>query len=457
MDTTLASLADWMPRQRWFAGKGRSPSLRLVADWRLEPSGEADDGVLAVRTLLVSDDGAAPPVLYQVPVVARATTHVDVAAAHVIGDPEPGTTLVDGAHDPAYAAALLQLVAIGGAGSGAAAHARGVPAATRPPADQLALPAGAGATVLTGEQSNTSLVYRTPTPVICKLYRQLHPGLNPDIELQSALAASGSPFVPRAIGWVEGTWTDPADPRRSGVGSLAFAQEFLADVEDAWRVALRAAAAGEDFRDRSRALGAATAQVHRSLADLFDTAEPAASDCAAVVGSWHRRLAIAIAAVPALAERRPAIEAVYARAAEGPWPRLQRIHGDFHLGQAILAPGRGWVLLDFEGEPMRPMAERTRPDLALRDVAGMLRSFDYVAGSIRLDRPDRSSESVRGWAHDARAAFLDGYATESGDAADHPLLLEALELDKAVYEAIYETRNRPTWVGIPLRAIARLA
>ncbi len=121
-------------------------------------------------------------------------------------------------------------------------------------------------------------------------------------------------------------------------------------------------------------------------------------------------------------------------------------------------PGRGWVLLDFEGEPLRPMAERTRRDLALRDVAGMLRSFDYVAGSIRLDDPDCSPGAVREWAQNARAAFLDGYADASGtDLGAQRSLLAALELDKAVYEAIYEARNRPTWVSIPLRAITRLA
>ena len=120
-------------------------------------------------------------------------------------------------------------------------------------------------------------------------------------------------------------------------------------------------------------------------------------------------------------------------------------------------PGRGWVLLDFEGEPLRPMSERVSPDLPLRDVAGMLRSFDYVAGSIRLDQPDRSPEAVREWAQGARQSFVEGYAGTAGAELDvRSALLAALELDKAVYEAIYESRNRPTWVTIPLRAIARL-
>jgi predicted trehalose synthase len=103
------------------------------------------------------------------------------------------------------------------------------------------------------------------------------------------------------------------------------------------------------------------------------------------------------------------------------------------------------------------MSERTSPDLAMRDVAGMLRSFDYVAGSIRLDQPDRSSAAVQEWVHAARRDFIQGYAAVSGvDVDEQQSLLSALELDKAVYEAIYEARNRPTWVTIPLRAIERL-
>ena len=161
--------------------------------------------------------------------------------------------------------------------------------------------------------------------------------------------------------------------------------------------------------------------------------------------------------MPEIAERRAAIESVYDRATSSAWPDHQRIHGDYHLGQVLHVPGRGWVLLDFEGEPLRPMIERTRADLALRDVAGMLRSFDYVAGSIRLDHPDRSPEAAREWAQASRGAFLEGYAMASGtDLEAASSLLAALELDKAVYEAIYEARNRPTWVTIPLRAIARL-
>ncbi|GAA1992238.1 maltokinase N-terminal cap-like domain-containing protein [Microbacterium pumilum] len=450
MDSTLACLAAWMPRQRWYAAKGRPPSLRLVSWWDPPPSDEDPDA--QVRTFLVADEGALPAVLYQIPVVSRATETVEALPQHIIGSPEPGTTFIDGPFDPAYARALVRLVTRGGDGRGPSMVAAGHPTRHVPPDEPRT------ASVLTGEQSNTSLIFRSSgMPIICKVYRQLHPGLNPDIELPTALADAGSPHVPRAIGWIEGRWPDSATAQGTVTGSLAAAQEFLPEVEDAWRVALRAAAHGEDFSERAHALGTATADVHVLLAGLFPTRPSLATDRDATAETWRRRLTIAIAEVPAIADRREAIEGVYRSAHAIEWPPLQRVHGDYHLGQVLQVPGRGWVLLDFEGEPLRPMAERTRPDLALRDVAGMLRSFDYVSGSIRLDNPDRSPEAVRDWAARARRAFLEGYAQTTGADLDAlSPLLAALELDKAVYEAIYEARNRPTWVSIPLGAIGRL-
>ncbi|TQJ31794.1 maltokinase N-terminal cap-like domain-containing protein [Microbacterium sp. SLBN-146] len=452
MDSTLACLAAWMPRQRWYAAKGRPPSLRLIAWWELPAP---DAAGTRLRTYLVADEGALPVVLYQIPIVARATETVDAHPDHIIGSPEPGTTFIDGPFDPAFTDALVRLMLSGGTGAGPRATAKGVVA--------LALPGDSprSATVLTGEQSNTSVIYESAVddeiPIIVKLYRQVHPGLNPDIELASALAAAGSAHVPRAVGAIEGTWPDSETARGGVTGSFAFAQEFLPDVEDAWRVALQSAAAGDDFRERAAALGTTTAEVHLSLARLFPTTSMDAHERESTQASWTRRLAIASAEVPGIAERREQIEDVYRRAATRRWPAAQRIHGDYHLGQVLHVPKRGWVLVDFEGEPLRPMSERTRPDLALRDVAGMLRSFDYVAGSIRLDDPRRDAASVRDWARSARTAFIDAYAAASGTPLDRDdPLLAALELDKAVYESIYESRNRPTWVSIPLRAIERL-
>jgi len=409
MEHTPPGLDAWLTAQRWFTATGDAPRIRVLEDVPVDSA----DPAARVHILIIVDDAARPPIVYQVPLVER--------------DGEPG--FIDGPQDPAYTDALLRAVA--------------------------PTVAGATAELLTGEQSNTSIIFRPPTgtPIICKLYRRLNAGTNPDIELQSAVAAAGSPHVPRTVGRIDGTWPSPSDPTQTDAGALAFAQEFLPGVEDAWRVALRAAEAGEDFAAAASSLGTATADVHLDLARLFPApvADAAARD--AITGAWERRLAIAVAEVPQLAPHRSAVADRYRAAASGPWPSLQRIHGDYHLGQVLQVPGRGWVLLDFEGEPMRPMAERRAPDLALRDIAGMLRSFDYVAGSLAL-RPAMPTEA-RSWAASARGAFLEGYRVRTGSAPAGELL-DALELDKAVYEAIYEARHRPDWLSIPLQAIERL-
>ncbi|WP_353814904.1 maltokinase N-terminal cap-like domain-containing protein [Agromyces sp. SYSU T00266] len=458
MDSALAAIAAWMPDQRWFGGKGHAPVLRRIGAWEL-PVAEA--GVRAM-SLLVMDDAPEPPVLYQVPVVERSTPG-SADESHLIGVLDDGTRLYDGPHDPAFTDALLELIRGGGRAVAHGAAAMGHPAAAasdgrRADADAAPAAGSVPASVLGGEQSNTSIVYRPggEPPVICKVFRQLHHGDNPDVTLQTALGAAGSPHIPPVVGDVLGEWDDVGRAEGRARGHLAFAQEFLPGVEDAWRVALLAAASARDFTDEARALGAAVSEVHASLGASFGR-EPASPDLiAAVAAAWRRRLAIAVAEVPALEPHEAAIAAFYARAEAGAWPDLQRVHGDLHLGQVILAPDRGWFLLDFEGEPMRPMAERRRPDLPVRDVAGMLRSFDYVAGATELLHPERADDA-RAWAASARQAFIDGYVAASGmDLSVYQDLLAAFELDKAVYEAIYETRNRPDWAPIPLRAIEHL-
>ncbi|KAE8762225.1 maltokinase N-terminal cap-like domain-containing protein [Georgenia thermotolerans] len=461
-----AALPAWMARQRWYTGKGREPRLEPVGGLALP----GPDGV-DVATWLVRDVGAAEPVLYQVPLTVRPAAVPGLE--HALVAEAPGQVVYDGCHDPAGAAALLAAVVdearLGPAGGDDDLGARGHRAG--------AAVFATGSRVLRGEQSNTSIIFDVAdgAPVILKVFRVVQAGHNPDVEVQEALASGGSTRVPRPLGDLLGWWPDGD---RRAEGHLAFAQEFLPGVEDAWRVALRALETGTDFADRARALGEATAEVHAVLARALPTAEADEAAREAMLDGWRQRFAAAVEAVPELAARAEDVEAVLRAGAAAPWPPLQRIHGDYHLGQVLDVPGRGWVLLDFEGEPLRPLAERTAPDLPQRDIAGMLRSFDYAAGSATVAARESggSTKTPAGpaaagreagqaaelsaheaWASRAREAFLDGYGAATGrDPRADAALLRALELDKALYEAVYEARNRPDWLPIPLAGVTRL-
>lgn len=409
-DTSTPSdrdLESWIADRRWYASKGSVPRLRTIS---------TDDG-----TRLVLDEAPAVPVLYQSPITS-----------------DPDGAIVDATTDLAWVSAL-------------AARIDAAPDSLSPIGRVTA------ARVLTGEQSNTSVICDTESGdrVIIKVFRVLHHGDNPDVTTQLALTAAGSTRVPRVYGALRADWPDVGRPDGTATGHLAFAQEFLPGLDDAWRVALQEAQAGTPFGDRAEQLGTALADVHRTLAGALPTEPADAPRRDAAVATMHARLDTAAREAPAVADHADAIRAVYARAADASWPDLQRIHGDLHLGQVLSAPDpRGWVFLDFEGEPLRSLDERSLPDVTLRDVAGMLRSFDYVAGALAHDAEPVDAAS---WAAEARTRFLEGYQRGTGaDLAAHSALLDAFELDKAVYEVVYETRNRPDWVGIPLAAVARL-
>jgi predicted trehalose synthase len=439
------ALLAWIPRQRWYAGKGQRASLGWRGGWNMGGP-EAD-----IETYYVIDRQASGATLYQVPVTRR---RIPLDGTDAIWHDGTGY-YYDAPHDPAYAAALLALIATESEADGTRGH-------RQPGAGLMTVTSSA---VLRGEQSNTSIVCRVDdgTPIILKVFRAMHAGDNPDVVLQSAISATGSNLVPTSIGFVSGQWPDSSEPGGLARGHLAFAQEFLEGAEDAWRTAVRAAEAGEDFSLRAKRLGEATAELHAALANALPTREPGRADVDRLLAGMRARADAALAAVPGLAEYRDAIAAAIDAAGDAPWPRLQRIHGDYHLGQ-VLALGERWVVVDFEGEPLRPMSERSQVDLPLRDVAGMLRSFDYAAGAALRSQGPEPELSPTEWARTARSAFLQGYTALKGDtaasssAAGHPhRLLDALELDKALYEAVYEARNRPDWLGIPVEAVRRLA
>ena len=313
---------------------------------------------------------------------------------------------------------------------------------------------------LTVEQSNSSIVF--DENIIVKLFRRIHEGPNPDVEAVAGLLAHGYEHVPAQHGVLE---------RPSGSGSvqhLAVARAFLAGATDGWHLALTSLrilfagnetpdASGGDFGPDAGRLGAITAELHLALAEAFGTSD---ADLAEWVAGFRSQLDRVREHVPAEGISRR-YDQVAQLGATGP---ALRIHGDLHLGQTLRAD-TGWYLIDFEGEPARPLAERIRPSSPLRDVAGMLRSFHYAAQVARWEGAHDQAESqaeAAAWEARARDAFLDKYfGTDGIDALLPPEparqpLLEAFELDKATYEVAYEVGFRPTWVPIPLGAIERL-
>jgi maltokinase len=455
-DEALRLLLDrWVPAQRWFGNKGTSGELLLGGSVNLGPA----DGPGVVQLHVVSAVTTRGEVTtYQVPLVFH-PHRVEGQDAGLVGvlesgpDGRAGSTYVyDGAHDPTFVRPWLRLIQEQGSVStpgGPTANGRRQPGGVPVPVDGTAR-------VLSGEQSNTSVIVDGSPPVIVKLFRTLYGGANPDVVVQSALAAAGSTRVPTPSGWIEGSWSRPDGSAVSG--HLAFASEFLVGTRDAWREASDSLAEHEDFGPQAHTLGQATAEVHRTLAEQLASEVASPARRSELVHALRVRAAWACSQVEDLTGLDDRIRAIHDELDElADFPVLQRIHGDYHLGQVLDAPDRGWVLLDFEGEPLRPISERSDPDLALRDVAGMLRSFDYAAHQSEGGPGEDGEAWSEEWAARCRAEFCLGYADVDGhDPREQVALLAALELDKALYEVVYEARNRPDWIEVPLRAVARL-
>ncbi|MFF9374731.1 phosphotransferase [Streptomyces griseoluteus] len=435
-------LREWLPRQRWFAGKGRAVTgFDLVAATELLPP----DGRLGLYHVLLRVHQppvpGAPPQpgdCYQLLIGVREALPPRLAPAligHVVDGPLDGRTVYDALYDPRPAEVLLEALRTG-ARVGALRFERDPAHEIR---DQLV------ARLMTAEQSNSSVVYGDT--FILKLLRRVTAGINPDLELPLALAREGCARVPAPVAWLRADLdTEPY--------VLAVLQPFMNGAADGWDLALRELAKGEDFTHEARALGRATAEVHTALARALPTVTLGHAQLELMAGGMTERLAAAVQAVPALlpyeAGLRSAFEALADLAREGQTWTAQRVHGDLHLGQCLRSPGDGWSLIDFEGEPSRPLAERRMPQPAVRDIAGMLRSFDYAAHSAKTPAPD--------WAHACRAAYCTGYAEVTGrDPRTDPVMLRAYETDKAIYEVVYEARHRPEWLAVPMSAVRRLA
>ncbi|HEX4834265.1 MAG TPA: phosphotransferase [Trebonia sp.] len=444
------TLATWLVEQRWFAGKGHGlRDLAIVAD-TLVVGGDPE-----LRHLIISVSYGTTVDYYQVLVGFR--DHVPDRLRHaVIGPDEGGRIAYDALHDGDLTKPLLAGFAGEVAFNGISLHK--IPGAE--------FSAGLGSLVLSVEQSNTSLVYGDES--ILKVFRRLAPGPNPDLEVTAALAGLGSSHIAQPLGW--------AQTRLEGVTTvLAILSQYLRLATDGWTLAatsvrdlyalpdtaagadIRAAAAGGDFAGEARRLGAATAQIHADLAAAFGTDELPTEAIGELTEQMFRKLDLTVSAVPELAKYADTIGEAYSQLArlQGPFP-VQRVHGDYHLGQ-VLRTENGWVVLDFEGEPATPLAQRRARSSPLRDVAGMLRSFDYAARHQLIGHPDEPTLSgkARDWARRNAAAFCAGYKEAGGlDPDANRVLLRALQLDKAVYEVLYEARHRPSWLTIPLESLA---
>jgi len=448
------ALATWMPAQRWFPGDRIGGDVTVIADTLLA-AGDPE-----LRHLIVSVRSGAPA-RYQVLAGFRRQAPAGLAHA-VIGTDQRGKVVYDGLHDSELTTVLLRAIA-GERADGPLAFAR---------EPDVAIDLAARSLVLSVEQSNTSLVFGDSA--ILKVFRRLFPGPNPDLEITSALARLGSSDIARPLGSVSS--------RLDGEPVLlAVLSEFQRGACDGWQLALTslrdlyaratnragasaggesaAAEAGGDFAGEAHRLGAATARVHADLAQAFGTQTLNPEELAGLAGQMTLKLKEASAEVPALATFADKVATAYTALAEIAEPiTVQRIHGDYHLAQ-VLRSQNGWVLLDFEGEPLVPLDRRRDLAPALRDVAGLLRSFDYAARHLLVGHPDASrlSGTALEWVARNSAAFCEGYAQEHGaDPRDQAMLLRALMLDKAVYEVMYEARHRPSWQDIPLDAIAGL-
>jgi len=452
----VEALHEWLPKHRWFPGKGRAFDVADVqsTDWLREEEPRTRIELVSLRYA----DGVVDT--YQVPLEYRREPAEHLAHAFVgeIDDGGQRLWVYDALHDKEVTGAWIR---------GMHDEKRLDRVRFRRERATHDFPVDEASLVIGAEQSNTSLVYGDA--VILKVFRRALAGLNPDVELHHALAEAGSTDVAALLGWLEGSWTDPVTGERVS-GTLAMAQEFLRSATGGWELALtsvrdlyaeadlHADEVGGDFAAEAHRLGAATASVHADLARTLGAGELTPEDLATVAKGMRERLGEAAAAVTGLAEHADALAAAYDDLASyDGLVQVQRVHGDLHLGQAMRALS-GWKIIDFEGEPARPLAERQAPSSPLRDVAGMLRSFDYAARHLLVERSDpRLEYRAVEWAERNREAFCDGYAEASSrDPRADPVLLRAFETDKVVYEVLYEARNRPSWLPIPMAAVERL-
>lgn len=463
----LDVIEPWLRTRRWFPGDDTS-ELELLEniDLSQDSAPAVWDGSRSLEPVWISLLRVGTAVL-QVPLVLTDTR--PVGAAGVI-DRVAGAWLVDGPQHPAFLRAWARR----------AQCDLGDPDTLTPGILEQA----GRAHLLTGEQSNSSVLLPGPAPRgVLKVFRVIAPGTHPDLEVPLALARSGWGNVPAPLAHTEVRVPDDpsSEERRGGPAVSGILARLVEDARDGFQFFVSLATGAEDPTGQARELGAVTARMHDHLAEIFGRGVPGSGS--ALADRITGNLRAAAAEVPELADDLvDRLSDTVARVADlGELPPPIRIHGDYHLGQTLLG-SEGWFVLDFEGEPLRPLEERRRHDLALRDVAGMLRSFDYARAQAGRDpssaprhpnaattaefpplAPDTPASGSGGptdgrpWCDAAQSAFLDGYTDGHGLGGVNDVLVRALMVEKAAYELVYEHRLRPSWISIPLDALRDLA
>lgn len=464
-------VARYLASRRWSGARGGV--LRV-----LEGGGTAvlfEEPPVDLHVVPVVVGGGAPYELL-LPLITRPADHPGAPSRAECVAALGGSVVFDATLDAEFRMRLLDAVRAG--------RPFASPAVVAQPLDGAAVPTARSSRVGTAEQSNTSMLY--DEAVILKLFRRVEVGENPDVEIGRFLARRDFPHVPRLYGTL-------TLRRAAGDAVIGMAQALVAGAEDAWAYAVRAAgaavqgsAAPDGYAADAARLGTVTRALHDALAS--DPADPDFAPeraNAAHVGRWAAAAERALEAAVDAAAASTAPGAIMLRASRGDVAALVaaaaealgddagwaiRHHGDYHLGQVLRRPDGDLFVIDFEGEPARPLAERRAKHSPLRDVAGMLRSFAYAAAFAERAAGDSAgagaAEAGAAWERAARAAFLDGYfggAYVGGPRAPYlpttragaDALLALFELEKLVYEVRYELQNRPDWAGIPLGGLAR--
>lgn len=442
-------LSDWVAAQRWYASKSRH-----VAGVELVETVVLRDEPLLFLALLQTRFATGTHELYQ---LALGVRPADEGWSQEVITSTDEWTIYDALSDPAHGRELLARIDEDDTietDEGRFAFQRFD--------GSLGLPEDVAVRQMGVEQSNSSLVFGDE--LVMKVFRKLEAGTNPELELLGFLTAHGFPNIAPLYGSYD-------YDGRSLAATLGLVQRFFPDGVGGWELALdEITSQPERFLGRLATLGEVTAQMHNVLASdasdpAFTPEEPsqeALSLLTATVDEDIERVFMRLPederVVPIAGSGQDVRERLSSLAQLGSGGRVIRTHGDYHLGQTLHTP-RGWVILDFEGEPARPLPERRQKRSPLRDVAGMLRSFAYVSSATEILRGRRAPADFE---QRAREAFLEHYLSTiepsllpAGEAAIQHLL-SVFELEKAVYELRYELDNRPDWVPIPVAGIVRL-